>query len=96
MSTEVSFETFLTLKDIETECDEPQVQVTANYIDAEPMVSNYGDGTGYPGSDAEVEILKVIRLDTKEELEWDSLPKACQEKLEEAVHEHVARDDGPD
>lgn len=91
--TKLSFETFLTLVDTETECVEPQVAVEANYYPGSPgsMYRANGD-PGDPPEDDEVEVTKVTRLDTGEELDWDSLPSACQEKLEEAARDRAAAD----
>lgn len=87
----ISFKTFLTLVDTEIECVEPDVQVEANYTPGRPAVMYLRNGDpGYPEEDDEVEVTKVVRLDTNEELDWDSLSEANKDKLEEAVREHVA------
>lgn len=95
----VEFETHILLVDTAEKCDEPQVKVTATYTPEEPMVRYYADGSGHPGSPDEVEVTKVVRADTGEELEFDSLPESCREQLEEAVRDNVAGrscDEGPE
>lgn len=89
--TKLSFETFLTLVDTDTECAEPQVSVEANYYPGSPgsMYRSNGD-PGDPPEDDEVEVTKIVRLDTGEELDWDSLPESCKDKLEELARERVS------
>jgi|TARA_R100000479_G_scaffold121033_1_gene62227 hypothetical protein len=44
---------------IDIEIDGVYLDVEYDYKSAEPMVYNYGDGSGYPGCAAEVHIYKV-------------------------------------
>ena len=44
---------------IELETNGVIVDVIYDYTEAEPMVLNYGDGSGYPGSPASVDIYRV-------------------------------------
>lgn len=75
------------------------VKIEANYYPGSPAVFYMSNGDpGHPEEPDEVEVLKVVRTDTGEELEWDSLPEACQKAAEDAVREHIADtdDDGPE
>ena len=84
----LKFDTFLTFADD----SEPEVDVEANYIPGRAEVRYYKDGSGSPEEPDEVEILKVTRKDTKEELDWDSLSEANKEKLEEKARESLSDD----
>ena len=44
------------------EIDGVYLDVEYDYTEAEPMVYNYGDGSGYPGCAAEVHIYKVVMI----------------------------------
>lgn len=46
----------------------PIFEVEWNFIQEEPTVKNYGDGTGYPGSDFQIEILSVKCLGCEADL----------------------------
>lgn len=77
------------------EYDEPdEIDVGVNYeISGEDRPATYYD----PAEHAELEIHKVVDLDTGEDL-TDSLPEDIQEQLEELIWDEVGsgQDDGPD
>lgn len=97
MKRTVEFKHALTLVDTETECVEVEVKVAANFYPGSPPVFYYANGDGDPGCDDEIEVTKIVRKDNGVEMDWDSLPSACQEALEEAARENVAGadDEGP-
>lgn len=95
----VSFSTYLTMVDTETECVEFDVTVRATVTAGRPQCNYLANGDpGYPAEDAEIDSLQVFRrVDGKElEVEWDSIPKREQERLEEKVFEGGADDDFPE
>lgn len=61
------------------------VDVHYDYQEAEPMVYNYGDGSGYPGSPASVDIYKI----TVESVDiTDLLADYVLEDLEQQIIEY--------
>jgi len=66
------------------EIDGILLEVEYDYTEAEPMVYNYGDGSGYPGFSAEVHIYKVT-ADGKEDIS-PLLADNVLEHIETAIH----------
>lgn len=89
----LKFDTFLSLADD----SEPEVEVEASYTPGSPAVMYLRNGDpGHPEEPDEVEILKVTRKDTKEELDWDSLSDANKTKLEDAARGSLPDDNDDD
>jgi len=68
--------------------DEVKALIEYDYEPEEPMVMYYPDGSGYPGSPAMVEVTSVT-LHSGRKVEWDSIPEATREHIEEKCWEDV-------
>jgi len=66
-----------------------EIEVNGNYSPEEPMVKYYKDGSGYPGSSSEFEVLEAtIGGQNAEEIieklnAWDELAELARQKIED-------------
>jgi len=65
--------------------------VQFNYIPEEPMVMYYADGSGHPGSAAEIEIQEIIYESTDVYDIYDSLNQIAN--IEDAIFDQYKDDD---
>lgn len=66
-----------------------EIEVNGNYSPEEPMVMYYPDGSGYPGSSSEFEVINAtIGGQNAEEIieklnAWDNLAELARQKIED-------------
>jgi hypothetical protein len=63
------------------------LEVTGDYYPAEPMVKYYPDGSGYPGSFAEFDIIDIFICDEDVYDLIDRIPGAMEEIRDKALEE---------
>lgn len=77
----------LTTTAIDKTGEEIEVEVEFCYYAEEPMVAYYSDGTGYPGSPAEIELVHILKNDKDifaelDDEEIEDIEKKCWKYLE--------------
>jgi hypothetical protein len=68
---------------------EPNVIVQAQFHPGEKQIMQDHDGSGYPGSPPQIELLTVVNMQTGEQTDCDDLPGWLQDDFRAQVEDHL-------
>jgi hypothetical protein len=73
----------------EYDSKEPNVIVQAQFHAGEKQIMHDSNGSGYPGSPPQIELLKVVNMTTGEETDCDDLPDWLQDDFRAQVEDQM-------